>query len=68
MGNRFYIVRVNRDDADTYASGYSVAHAVEISCAGPKDTVEWAQVYANDAGAARLKRPKQWRALPDGNV
>lgn len=62
---RFYIIRVNENDADTYASEHSVADALDHAMLDPTDSAEWACVYARDAGAARLKTPK-WKPLPAG--
>lgn len=60
---RFYIIRINKNDADTYASPYGVSHAIEMAQPDAGDVIEWAQVYAADAGAARLKKPAEWKPL-----
>ncbi len=36
-------------------------HAAETANADEGSKLEWAAVYADDAGAARLKTPKTWK-------
>lgn len=67
----YTVVRVNRDNADTYAvegsDASARARALEISGADPGDQVEYAVVQATDAGAARLQG-RGWRPFPGGAV
>lgn len=63
---RFYIVRIDGDVKDTYASPYCVGDAIAMAQADAGATIEYAVVYAADAGAARLKTPTKWHALPEG--
>lgn len=60
---RYYVVRVNKDAADTFASDVSVEHACEMANVDEGALIEWASVRSTDAGAARLKKPRQWRVF-----
>ncbi len=62
---RFYVVRINSNPSDTTASPHSVADAIDLALPDDGALIEWACVYARDAGAARLKTPK-WKPLPAG--
>ncbi len=62
---RFYLVRVNGNSADTFASNRCMAHALTLAMPDPNDVVEGAVVYSTDAGAARLKQPQRWRSFAD---
>lgn len=66
MMRRYYLVRINEDNKDVYASYRSVAEACYNANPNPNDEVEYAIVYAPDLGIARLKRPKHWRPYNNG--
>jgi hypothetical protein len=57
---KFFVVRVDRDPKDTHAAT-SLERALEIASADPGSVVEWGEVHAQDAGAARLKQPQRWK-------
>jgi hypothetical protein len=56
---RYYVVRVNRNDADTHAAD-TLAAALELANADEHDDIEFGIVSAADAGAARLVQPHHW--------
>ncbi len=60
---RFYLVRVDGDARNVYASAISVRDAEELANADAGSTLEYSIVYSTDAGAARLKTPTRWIAL-----
>lgn len=62
---RFYVIRVNKDDADTHAAP-SLERALELALPDPDDVVEYGEVEAPDAGAARLNAPPSWKLLDAG--
>lgn len=67
----YTVVRVNRDNGDTYAvegsDAAARARAVRLANADPADTLEYTVVQATDAGAARLLG-RRWQALPGAAV
>ena len=58
----FAVVRIGRDPKDTYAAPM-LGEAIELAMPDPGDVVEHGTVRASDAGAARLKKPQQWKRL-----
>jgi hypothetical protein len=58
---RYYLVRVNQDDKDVYASISCVADACDKASPDKQDKVEYAVVYSANIGMARLKQPKSWK-------
>ena len=61
----FYVVRVNGDHTDTHAAA-SLDDAYRLAQPDHDDTVEWGEVWASDAGAARLMAPKSgWAPVID---
>lgn len=61
---RWIVVRVGtRTGRDTYAAK-TLKEALDLAMPDPGDWVATGVVYANDAGAARLKNPRKWRTLP----
>jgi hypothetical protein len=66
MSKLFVIVRVNGSNSDTHAAE-TLAQALELAMPDDGDVIEFGFVQANDAGAARLMRPRKWMPTPESN-